>query len=234
MVSIAIVEDDERDRAVIKSYLDRYAKQNGQTFKISEFKNAIIFLTNYKPVYDVAFIDIQMPHLNGMDAARKLRESDSSIPIVFITNMSSYAVQGYSVNAVDFVVKPVSYYNFEAMLNKVLRVSENRFQEVILKTSDGGKKLLTSEIIYVEVIDHKVIYHTEKEDIEIWETLKAQESKLAPFGFAYCSNYCLVNLKHVDSISGGLLTVKGIELSITRSKKKAFMKKLVEYYGKNI
>lgn len=234
MVSVAVIEDNVQDREVIKSYLDRYAKQNGESFKISEFDNAIVFLTNYKPIYDVVFADIQMPHMDGMKAAVKLRAMDAFVPLVFITNMSSYAVQGYSVNAVDFVVKPITYYNFEAMLKKVLRISESRFQEVILKVADGGRRLFAHDIIYVEVIDHKVIYHTEKEDIEIWETLKAQESKLAGYGFAYCNNYCLVNLKHVDNISGGTVTVKGTELTVTRSKKKEFMRKLVDYYGKNI
>ncbi|MGN0813762.1 MAG: LytR/AlgR family response regulator transcription factor [Candidatus Coproplasma sp.] len=234
MYHIAIVEDDENDRALICSFLARYGKENGQTFKISEFANAVIFLTNYNPVYDVVFIDIQMPHMNGMDAAAKLRGLDESVPLVFITNMSNYAVKGYSVNAVDFVVKPVSYYNFSAMLGKVLRIADTRSDELILKTADGVKRIFVREVAYVEVIDHKVIFHTDKEDFEIWGTLKAQEEKLLSCGFARCNNYCLINLKYVDDISGNNLTVKGTEIGFSRSKKKEFMKSLVEYYGKNV
>lgn len=234
MISIAIVEDNKQDRDIIISYLKRYEKENGCSFKITEFLNAITFLTNYNPIYDIVFIDIQMPHMNGMEAAVKLRETDSSVLLVFITNMSNYAIQGYSVNAVDFVVKPVSYYNFAAMLSKVLRIREKRYDEIMLKTPEGGRRMPTHEIIYVEVIDHKVIYHTEKEDIEIWETLKTQEQKLISCGFARCNNYCLVNLKYVDRFTGSTLTVKGREIAITRTKKKDFMKQLVEYYGNNL
>ena len=207
-------------------------KKNGIEFKITEFANAITFLTNYKPGYDMVFIDIQMPHMNGMEAAEKLREIDSAVPIVFITNMANFAVQGYSVNSVDFVVKPVTYYNFSVMLDKVMRISRSRSPEIVLKTADGAVRLRTDDIIYIEVMGHKTIYHLDGRDIEIWDTLKSQEEKLSALGFARCNKYCIANLKYVDKISGDVLTIHGAEITITRTRKKQFMQGLVEYYGK--
>lgn len=173
-----------------------------------------------------------MPHMNGMEAAEKLREIDSAVPIVFITNMANFAVQGYSVNAVDFVVKPVTYYNFSVMLDKVMRISRSRSPEIVLKTADGAVRLRTDDIIYIEVMGHKTIYHLDGRDIEIWDTLKSQEEKLSALGFARCNKYCIANLKYVDKISGDVLTIHGAEITITRTRKKQFMQGLVEYYGK--
>lgn len=233
MYHVALIEDERQDRETIASFADRYAIENGCVFRISQFNNAITFLTNYNPVYDMVFIDIQMPHMNGMDAAKKLRESDTAVPIVFITNMSNFAVNGYSVDATDFVVKPVTYLNFAVMMKKVLRICERRAKEIIIKAPDGVKRLKANEIYFVEIIDHKIIYHTEKGDIEIWGTLKAEEGKLTPCGFARCNNYCLVNLKYVDRITGTFLTIKDNKITITRARKKEFMAKLVEFYGSN-
>lgn len=64
----------------------------------------MLFLTDYRPRYDLVFLDIQMPDLDGMTVSRKIRQVDDQIPIVFITNMSSMAVQGYSVDALDFII----------------------------------------------------------------------------------------------------------------------------------
>lgn len=232
MIRIAVVEDSRQDRETIISHIQRYGKEKGREFKVFEFENAITFLTNYKPNYDVVFIDIQMPHMNGMEAAGKLREVDSAVPIVFITNMANFAVQGYSVNAADFVVKPVTYYNFSVMLDKVMRISRSRSPEIVLKTADGAVRLRTDDVIYIEVMGHKTIYHLDGRDIEIWDTLKSQEEKLSALGFARCNKYCIANLKHVDKISGDVLTLHGAEITITRTRKKQFMQSLVEYYGK--
>ena len=232
MTHIAIIEDVAEDRKLLCSFIERYGKENGIEFKITEFANAITFLTNYKPGYDMVFIDIQMPHMNGMEAAEKLREIDSAVPIVFITNMANFAVQGYSVNAADFVVKPVTYYNFSVMLDKVMRISRSRSPEIVLKTADGAVRLRTDDIIYIEVMGHKTIYHLDGRDIEIWDTLKSQEEKLSALGFARCNKYCIANLKYVDKISGDVLTIYGAEITITRTRKKQFMQGLVEYYGK--
>lgn len=233
MIKIALIEDEEKDRNTIKSYLKRYEEEKSVSFAVTEFFNAVTFLTDYAPVYDVVFIDIQMPHMNGMEAVERLRKIDESVPVVFITNMSNYAIRGYSVDAIDFMVKPVVYCNFSVMLDKVSRILKRQTDEIILQTPTDMRRLAVSDIIFVEVIGHKVIYHTEKEEIEIWKSLREQEAKLLPFGFARCNNYCLVNLKYVDKISGNTLTIGGRTQTITRTKKEEFMKKLVAYWGNN-
>ena len=108
MVSMAIVDDDQNDVELLKGYLEQYAKENNCEFYITVFTNAVDFLEQYKPV-DVVFMDIQMEYLDGMWASQKLRQIDESVVLVFITTMAQFAIKGYSVNALDFVVKPVDY-----------------------------------------------------------------------------------------------------------------------------
>ncbi len=231
MLHIAVIEDNRQDRELIVSYIKRYGDENGCGFKTTGFDNAVTFITNYNPVYDAIFIDIQMPYMNGMELAGKLRKLDSSVLIVFITNMSNFAINGYAVDAVDFIVKPVSYNNFAAMMSKVMKLSAFFANEIMLRTQEGGRRLKTNEIRFVEIMDHKLIYHTDKEDIEIWGTLKDQEIKLENSGFARCNNYCLVNLKYIDRIRGGCLEIGDCKIPLTRTRKKEFMTKLVEFYG---
>lgn len=231
MIHIAVVEDEQRDREIIIDYIEKYAAANGESIKISQFENARLFLSNYNPIYDLVFLDIQMPLLDGMQAAERLREMDPAVPLVFITNMSNYAVKGYSVNALDFVVKPVAYYNFSAMLSRAIRIAKMKSDEVMLKTPKGSVKIPLDSIAFVEALGHQVIYHTDNGEIKLWETLKQQETKLPGDRFVRCSNYCLVNLKHIDGVHGNTVTVDGTEIAVTRTQKQKFMQKLLEYYG---
>ncbi len=124
MYNIAVVDDDASDRGEILGHLERYRREKDKSFTVTEFDNVVKFLEGYNPAYDIVFIDIQMPYLDGMTAAEKLREVDSVVPLVFITNMVKYAVKGYSVDAADFVVKPIAYGGFSVMLDKVLRLAD--------------------------------------------------------------------------------------------------------------
>lgn len=231
MIHIAVVEDERKDREIIINCIEKYAAENEESVKITQFENARMLLSNYNPIYDLIFLDIQMPLLDGMQAAERLRCLDPVVPLVFITNMSNYAVRGYSVNALDFVVKPVAYYNFSAMLSRAIRIAKMKLDEVVLKTPKGSMKIQLDSISYVEALDHQVIYHTDIGEVKLWETLKQQEEKLPGDKFVRCSNYCLVNLKHIDGVRGNTVTVAGTEIVVTRSQKQRFTQKLLEYYG---
>lgn len=231
MIHIAVVEDEQKDREIIIDHIEKYAAENNEHIRISRFENARLFLSNYNPIYDLVFLDIQMPLLDGMQAAERLRELDPVVPLVFITNMSNYAVKGYSVNALDFVVKPVAYYSFSAMLSRAIRIAKMKSDELILKTPKGSIKIPLDSVAYVEALGHQVVYHTDSDEIKLWETLKQQETKLPEDRFVRCSNYCLVNLKHIDGVRGNMVTVAGTEIAVTRTQKQIFMKKLLEYYG---
>ena len=231
LVHIAVVEDECKDRDLILSYIERFAAENCEMIRATHFENAASFLSGYNPIYDIVFLDIQMPGLDGMKAAERLRQIDAVVPLVFITNMSNFAVRGYSVNALDFVVKPVAYYNFSTMLARAIRVAKAKADEIVLKTSKGSLKVALDSISYIETEGHQVIYHTDKGEVRIWETLKQQESRLPANRFAKCSNYCLVNLKHIDGVRGNAISVGGVEITITRTQKQKFMQCLLDYYG---
>ena len=117
-------------------------------------------MTDYRPRYDLVFLDIQMPDLDGMTVSRKIRQVDDQIPIVFITNMSSMAVQGYSVDALDFIIKPIRYGAFEAMMRRAVKRIGTAKRHLMLKTPDGLVRLQLEDIVYLEVRDHQVSYST--------------------------------------------------------------------------
>lgn len=121
MWKAAVVEDEREAAERIAEYLGRFGAENGETFDVSYYGDAEAFLAGYDPECDIVFMDIQLPDMSGMDAARALRAVDSEVTLVFVTSMVQYAVSGYEVSALDFIVKPVSYPNFAMKMKRVLR-----------------------------------------------------------------------------------------------------------------
>ena len=93
-ICVAVVEDEKRERELIKKYLASFGEERGVVFNVYEFEDGLSFLSDYKSIYDVVFMDIEMPHLSGMEAAKRLRKLDDKVALVFITNMAQYAVGG--------------------------------------------------------------------------------------------------------------------------------------------
>ena len=101
MIHLAIVEDEQLYIDQLTEYIHRYEAEKKLKFKISVFSDGAEIVEDYKGVYDIIFLDIQMKFMNGMDAAEKIRELDPNVVIIFITNMTQYAVRGYEVDALD-------------------------------------------------------------------------------------------------------------------------------------
>ena len=231
-MKLAIVDDDNRSTELLNSYFKRFQKENNMTINISVFHNPNDFLTNYSKDYDMVLMDIEMPGLNGIETARELRRMDERVVLMFITNMAQYAINGYEVEAVDYVIKPVSYPDFTLKIKKAMRyVARNKDKKLTLNTADGVVQLHVSDLCYIEVIRHYLVYHTTHGNYTVRGVMKELEESLAKYNFAR-SNHCyLVNLKYVESISGSFVKVGGNELQISRNKKNEFLMEFTRYVG---
>ena len=232
MYHIAIVEDEEQFRQQLTEYLTQYQDENQLEFKISVFTDGAEILENYQPVYDVILLDIEMPKVNGMDAAKQIRVRDDNVVLMFITNMAGYAIHGYEVGALDFVMKPITYYTFSMKLTRALKRAKQQEQKsLLLPLSDGVKKLELSEIYFVEGQSRMLYHHTALCDYVVKGTMQAAENALANFPFAKCNHWYLVNLMHVKEVRKNMVVVGPFELEISRRNKTAFLKALTEYMG---
>lgn len=240
MLRIAIVEDNREDQVLLSEYIERYFKeeQPEQSYQTVLFDSALTFLSNYRAIYDMVFLDIQMPYLNGMDAAEKLRQVDTEIPIVFVTNMAQYAVRGYDVNALGFVLKPISYYDFLLRMKKTMNVlTARQGREMVLSAKQGITRISTSDIYYVEVTGHSLHYHTKEEVLTVSGSISDAEEKLRSSEFLRCNNCYLVNPRAILNVSGYTITLVNREqLTISHPRRKAFMSQLNAWLGegKNI
>ena len=230
MIRIAIVEDDRHDREALKKCLNRYEKENQMKFSVTEFQDGEDIVTDYTASYDLIILDIEMAFLNGMKAAENIRELDKDVIIIFITNMPQYAIQGYKVNALDYMLKPISYFSFSESMGRALHrvnVQEKEFITIALK--GGKKKLDIGQICYVEVQDHLLIYHTTEGNFVTKGTIRDAESQLDAKRFFRCNRCYLVNLEYVDNYMGSDVSVNGDIIQVSRSRRKPFLDALNEY-----
>ena len=109
MVRIKILEDDPADRDTLIECLRKYEREQGQSFSITAYDNPSDFMDNYHMDADLIFMDIELPGINGIETSHQLRAADPVVALVFITNMEQYAINGYEVDALDFVIKPINY-----------------------------------------------------------------------------------------------------------------------------
>ncbi len=230
MIHIALVEDEEEYRKVFLGYLRRYEQESGRQFRISVFPDGEDIISSYKADYDLILMDIAMRFMDGMTAAEKIRELDQEVVIIFITNMPQFVMKGYAVDALDYVLKPVNYFAFSQRIERAIsRMSRRREQYFTVPVRGGIRKLSVSNILYVEVQDHDLLFHTRNESILTRGSLAEVEAKLGNAGFFRCNKYCLVNLAFADSLQGIDLVVAGEHIQVSRAKKKAMLDALNNY-----
>ncbi len=231
-MKIAVVEDNQQSREKVIAYLQKYAQTHALNFDISEFPDGVAIADGYRPVYDVIFLDIEMPHLDGMKTAELIRKTDEHVILVFITNVARYAVKGYEVQALDYILKPVREDAFFSKLDRIIRMTKQREEKsVLIPSASGMKKILVSRISYIEVLRHQIVYHTDNEKIIVRGSLKDAELLLDGCGFEKCNSGYLVNLRHVRGIQNDDVLVGEDRLPISRARKKPFMQALAAYIG---
>lgn len=233
MIRIAYAEDDAETAAMLKSFLDRYAAEKNLSIETEYFPNAERLIYSYTNRYDLLLLDIQLGGMTGMEAAEAIRKLDAEVGIIFITSLVQYAVKGYEVEALDFVVKPVNYYQFALKIDRAMRIIGHRQTVNLPVPTEQGTKILSSrDVQYIEVSNHDLIYHTEKKTYRARGSLGALENKLQVHHFLRVSVSCLVNLEYVTNISGSMLSMRcGDTVWISRAKKRDVMTAIAEYLG---
>ncbi len=229
---IAIVEDDQTTRAQLVSYIDRYFGGDQHFYRIDEFSDGLEIVEDYRASYDLILLDIQMAHMDGLKTAQEIRQVDENVYLVFITNLANYAIRGYSVNALDFVLKPVNYLMLEPILQRVEKLLARRVsQYVTFPTEQGLIRLSVDQVFYVETDGHMVLIHTDREVYRMRETMKEMEKQLSPLGFYRCNNCYLVNMNRLERVEKSIVRIAGQELSISRPRYKGFMDALADFIG---
>ena len=237
MPNIALVEDEPEAADVLTSFVARYADEKGLDLVVTRFGNAMDFEMTHQH-FDLVFMDIQMPGINGMEAAQLMRTYDSETPIIFVTNLAQYAVKGYEVDALDFIVKPVTYFNFRMRMDKAMRrIRRNGSRSIAIGTRDGMRVVALSDIEYVEVSKHDLSYHLvgEEEPFVVYGSLVAFEQEVEGGPFVRISNSCLVNMNRIRAIRGGELVMHGGKvLYFSRSRKREAVATITGFLGGSI
>ncbi len=234
MFNIAVVDDEENARSSLLTYLQKYSEEDKRVFKFNEFSTGASFLNAcQKQKYDVIFLDIEMPGLNGLETGEKLRQFNKNSVIIFVTNLAQYAIKGYSLHAYDYIVKPLNYEAFYLKMKELMPLLEaHEKHDLILNISSSKMVVVTiEEILYVESRSHDIYYHMEDGNIyRIYGTLGLSEKNLPKKLFARCNSCYLINFSQISSIKGDEVIIGEEKLKISRPKKKTFLRLFEEYY----
>lgn len=234
MIRIGVAEDDPAGVDRLLGHLDRFQRDHGESLRISRFADGADLLHDYRPDWDVLLLDIRMERVDGMTTAQRIREVDSEVLIVFVTSSPQYAVSGYRVDALSYLLKPVSYRELEQeMLRCVQRLSRRERRQMLFSTTDGARhRVDLADILYFESSRNHVLIHTLDADLATVGTLKALEAEVEGAGFVRCNSGYLVNLRHVTGIDGATCRIRGgARLQISRPRKAEFLDALAGYIG---
>lgn len=230
MVNIAIVEDEDSYASQLTEFINKYEAESGSSFRITRFKDGDEITNGYKGQFDIILMDIEMKLMDGMTAAEEIRKLDQEVVIMFITNMTNYAIRGYQVDALDYVLKPVSYFAFSQKLGRAIaRMKKGSSKTISIELPSGIKKLDIDNVFYIESEGHNLVFYTSGGEFKIRAKIGDFENQLSSYNFFRSNKGYLVNLKYVDGVENGCCIIAGKQLLISRARKNDFMTALTEF-----
>ena len=215
MIRIGIVDDEEAARRQISDVIGRFAAEKNLELEVRSYSSAGAYLSDKDNLFDILYLDIDMPGMSGMELAATIRQTDSSIVIIFCTNLQQFAVNGYEVAALGLLVKPIEWYPFQLYLERALkavaareRLRGSAGKRIIVKDGAASRVVDVAKLEYVEVRKHNLLFAVRDRASGREAVLQSRGSmrdlaaELAPYGFARCSASYLVNLAFVTAVNG--------------------------------
>ena len=234
MLMIAIVDDDARDSALLRSQVEHFFSEKKEACIIKTYSDGLDFIRSSEE-YDIVFLDIRMDKLDGIETARILRKINKDSLLIFVTYMAQFAIKGYEVDAMDFIVKPTDQFSIDHVLEKAMkRISSRVGVPLMLKTANGVVSLSSKSVYYVEIYNHDLIYHTEEGDFKVRGRLSDVCEKLEDHQFILCSRSYLANLRYISSVGSGFLVVHGEKIPISKSHRKGIEERFINYLGESL
>ncbi len=232
MINIAIVEDDGEEADRLYSFLEQYRVEHQRELQIHRFSTVSSFETSFSSQYELIFLDIELPDGNGMNLARRIREKDTGVVLLFITHLAQYAIDGYTVSALDYILKPIEYPSLALKLNRaMIRIRNNRQEYLTLRSGNSTVRVSTSELKYIEIYKHHIRYHLTETTLESYGILSKVEESLPKKGFFRCSNSFIINLRFIDRFDSANVYIQDVCIPVSRAKKKELITEYHRFYG---
>lgn len=205
MINIAICDDDERNLEVIEKNVRRSFEKYTNKFRIECYKNGKNMLNNNSlSPYDVLFLDIDMPNIDGFEIAKELRNSTRQCFIIFVTSHSNLVYKSFDFQPFNFIQKNPPEYMEDSILSVVGKLMEHmkQHQKIILENENETAVVYYNDIIYIESEKHYLKYHINNRDnpINIRGTINEIQPKIEPYGFVRIHRGFIVNLTYLMSI----------------------------------
>ncbi|MCR5734022.1 MAG: LytTR family DNA-binding domain-containing protein [Lachnospiraceae bacterium] len=239
-IKIAICDDEKP----IRDYIEKCVREVDPDAFVSQYSDASDMVSASFDA-DVLFLDIQMPGINGMKAARILRTMGNKTILVFVTAVEEYVFQAFDVGAVQYIVKPFDKSKLTETIRKAIDLANERRsvesalsdvreteerRSFIIKSGGVNTRVIIAEIAYAEVLEHRIILHMkDRERIEYYGKMSDLE-KVAGDDFFRVHRAYLINLSYVKSYDAKTVTVLGEEIPVARGKYQELVRSYLSYY----
>lgn len=230
MLRIALCDDETDARDALRFQLEKALIEETEkiVYEFSAGANAVSWLQKHPGEVDLLFLDIEMKGLNGMETARRIRAFDQNIMIAFLTGYPDYVFDGYSVGALDYIVKPVATQRLVELLHRVrIKLEQEKNLTFSFRNADGTWRFLLHDILYFYSDRRKVTLVTEQSEYAFYARLDEIEEQTG-HQFVRIHQRYLINPAHVDYLGSDSVTVLGQELPCSRKYREAALQKIAK------
>jgi DNA-binding LytR/AlgR family response regulator len=230
---VIVCDDTARDRDEVCSHVKRFFAENNCPVELSAYESGEALLADPDTLRrtKIAFLDIYMPGANGIDVAKGIRKTDEEMVIIFTTTSRDHGVDGYSVDALQYLLKPVDYAEVERVLSKCLKLFADSLRFISVLSERMTVRVYLKDIMHIEIFGHDLLIHTPSRTIKSRRSLDDIERELDGDSFLRTSRSFIVNMRYINDMSDNeFLMANGASVPISRNNKQA-IKRAYESYA---
>jgi DNA-binding LytR/AlgR family response regulator len=236
MLQIAVCDDNIDELANMVQLLNQYRESKHLDCEYALFQNGFELVSSLEKGkrFDIYCLDIIMPGFTGIEVAKEIRNYDKTAPILFFTSSPEFALESYSVKAINYVLKPISkeklFFTFDDILERIN--TEKNDAAIVVKSNEGIQRILISNLVFAEVIGRNVLYHLQSgKVIECTESFSAACDNLLKYGhFIRTHRSFIVNMQYIDTIDNNQVTLQTLSrVPVSQGKAREIKERYLAY-----